>query len=60
MEDHNADLIIEDREEGGARVSMVFHPLREAANFEQKLKAEVSAGPDSEFSNVTPQFGTHG
>ncbi len=60
MEDHSADLIIEDREEGGARVSMVFHPLREAASFEQELKADVSAGPDSEFSNVTPQFGTHG
>ncbi len=26
MEDHNADLVLEDRSEGGARVSLVFHP----------------------------------
>jgi len=54
MEDHNADLIIEDGESGGARVSMVFLPLREAAN------SETSTGPDAEVINVAPQFGTHG
>ena len=60
MEDHSADLIIEDRESGGARVSMVFHPLREAANREDRQNAEPSAGPNSEFTNATPQFCTHG
>jgi two-component system nitrogen regulation sensor histidine kinase NtrY len=27
MEDHNGDLVLEDRDQGGARVSLVFHPL---------------------------------
>jgi two-component system nitrogen regulation sensor histidine kinase NtrY len=60
MEDHGADLIIEDRENGGARVSIVFHPLREAANPEEAWNAEPSTKPESEVVNVTPQFGTHG
>lgn len=60
MEDHNADLIIEDREEGGARVSMVFHTLPEQAGREQRSNTETPTEPESEVINVTPQFGTHG
>ena len=60
MEDHGADLIIEDRENGGARVSIVFHPLRESANPEEVWNSETSTEPESEVLSVTPQFGTHG
>lgn len=31
MEDHNGDLILEDREGGGAKISIVFHPVDESA-----------------------------
>jgi len=32
MEDHNGRLVLEDREEGGARVSLAFQPLDDAGN----------------------------
>ncbi len=60
MEDHNADLIIEDRENGGSRVSMVFHPVREAANVKETRNADTSNGSEHEVTSLTPQFGTHG
>ncbi|MCH7486402.1 MAG: PAS domain-containing sensor histidine kinase [Proteobacteria bacterium] len=31
MEDHNGDLLLEDREGGGARVSLIFYPAEESA-----------------------------
>ncbi|OHC74315.1 MAG: hypothetical protein A3G18_02915 [Rhodospirillales bacterium RIFCSPLOWO2_12_FULL_58_28] len=35
MEDHNGDLVLEDREGGGAKISIVFHPVDENAISEQ-------------------------
>ncbi len=34
MEDHNGDLLLEDREEGGARVSLIFYPAEESTERE--------------------------
>ncbi len=35
MEDHNGDLVLEDRPEGGARVIMTFHPVDEGEEAEE-------------------------
>ncbi len=41
MEDHNADLVLEDREEGGARISLVFHPIEEGDLGEPETEEEA-------------------
>ena len=40
MEDHNGDLLLEDREGGGARVSLIFYPQEESAEREDTLSQE--------------------
>ena len=42
MEDHHGELVLDDREGGGARISLVFHP-QEAKNVAPKSVAQVEA-----------------
>ena len=44
MEDHNGDLVLEDREEGGARVALVFHPIKKDLAEEEEAE-EVALDP---------------
>ena len=44
MEDHNGDLVLEDREEGGARVALVFHPIKMDLAEEEEAE-EVALDP---------------
>ena len=38
MEDHNGDLVLEDRQGGGARISLIFHPVGDTAGAEETGK----------------------
>ncbi len=40
MEDHNGQLLLEDREGGGTRVSMIFHPMERLAEGDENEKGE--------------------
>ena len=40
MEDHNGDLLLEDREGGGARVSLIFYPADESVRVEDDSHQE--------------------
>jgi two-component system nitrogen regulation sensor histidine kinase NtrY len=42
MEDHHGELVLDDREGGGARVKLVFHP-QETKNVAPKPVAQVDA-----------------
>ena len=44
MEDHNGHLLLEDRDGGGARVSLVFYPMEQPAG----------TGPDGEEEDRDP------
>jgi two-component system nitrogen regulation sensor histidine kinase NtrY len=47
LEDHNGELILDDREGGGARVAMVFHGLRQFAE-ERVLQQAADQPPPNE------------
>ena len=48
-EDHNADLIFEDRENGGARVKVIFHGMEGRLNLDDKstVRSVVAQSPRS-------------
>ena len=48
MEDHNGEVVLENRDEGGARVSLVFHPTRQADD------AETDAGEEDDSTTPDP------
>jgi len=46
MEDHNADLVLEDGDDGGARVSMIFYAIEQTAGIGRIMGEEDSAAPN--------------
>ncbi len=60
MEDHNVDLVLEDRQQGGARVSLIFHPVGDTAAAEEAGKDEARAEKDSDPMRVATDILAHG
>ncbi len=60
MEDHNGDLVLEDRPEGGARISLVFYPVGEPADVEDAGKYESPAEKDADPMKVATDILAHG
>ena len=48
MEDHHGEVILENRDEGGARISLVFHPARQTDD------AETDAGERDDAATPDP------
>jgi len=46
MEDHNADLVLEDGDDGGARVSLIFYALEQTAGIGRIMGEKDSAEPN--------------
>jgi two-component system nitrogen regulation sensor histidine kinase NtrY len=46
MEDHNADLVLEDGDDGGARVSLIFYAVDQTAGIGKIVGDEESAEPN--------------
>ena len=46
MEDHNADLVLEDGDDGGARVTLIFYPMDQSVGVGQAMDGEESAESD--------------
>jgi two-component system nitrogen regulation sensor histidine kinase NtrY len=46
MEDHNADLVLEDGDDGGARVSLIFYTVDQTAGIGKIVGDEESAEPN--------------
>ena len=46
MEDHNGDLVLEDGESGGARISLVFYPMDQTARDDQAVDGEDTSATD--------------
>ncbi len=50
MEDHNGDLLLDDRDGGGARVSLVFKELRSAVAASENGAAVVDVEPEPSYA----------
>jgi two-component system nitrogen regulation sensor histidine kinase NtrY len=46
MEDHNADLVLEDGDNGGARVTLIFYPMVRSVGVEPAMDSGMAAEPD--------------
>jgi hypothetical protein len=46
MEDHNADLVLEDGDDGGARVSLIFYTIEQTAGIGRMMDDEESTKPN--------------
>ena len=60
MEDHNGDLVLEDRQGGGARISLIFHPVGDTAGAEEGGEDESPAGKDADPMKVATDILAHG
>ena len=60
MEDHNGDLVLEDRQGGGARISLIFHPVGDTAGAEEAGEDESPAGKDADPMKVATDILAHG
>jgi two-component system nitrogen regulation sensor histidine kinase NtrY len=47
MEDHNADLVLEDGDSGGARVTLIFYPMVRSLGVGQAMEDGMAAEPDA-------------
>jgi two-component system, NtrC family, nitrogen regulation sensor histidine kinase NtrY len=54
MEDHNGHLLLEDRDGGGARVTLVFRPLERAP------EADTAADPEADATKLATEIMAHG
>jgi two-component system nitrogen regulation sensor histidine kinase NtrY len=52
MEDHNGDLFLEDRDGGGARVSLVFKEVRAAVVASEAGGAAVDIGREPSYAGT--------
>jgi hypothetical protein len=50
MEDHNGDLLLEDRDGGGARVSLVFKEVRTVALATENGAAVTDVGREPSYA----------
>lgn len=60
MEDHNGDLVLEDGEGGGARISLIFHPVGATAGAEGAGEDESPAAKDADPMKVATDILAHG
>ena len=60
MEDHNGDLVLEDRQGGGARISLIFHPVGDMAGAQKAGEDESPAEKDADPMKVATDILAHG
>jgi hypothetical protein len=60
MEDHNADLVLEDGDSGGARVTLIFYPMVRSLGVGQAMEDGMAAEPDAKPMKFATDMSANG